>query len=286
MGYHFVTTYENGFRNTAPLNSRHYFEQLYHYFNNNNVKNDRNDHGPSQLKMRPTPSPFGHPPVLYNQLLSNKINEDSAESIVTPPAMIVGLENLILFCHFNENDDNVVVFVNHDDMEIEAAEAKRVAEQKFAKYLLDLVIADMGKHGKHPPLNTNEIFASLSGQQVMSNQDQASTDARSDQTQQQASDLSKIFSSQNGQLTIVPQQDIDGHNWGPLQPSLDQSSAESHLNQLLSTLNANNPTKPSDSKLPETPDLNQLVEAFNRNTPTISAETETSTDETPLQFTI
>lgn len=284
LGYHFITTYDNGFRHTAPINSRHYFEQSYYYHNinknNNNNYDGRDDRNPSILQMQRTPSPYGQPPVLYNNQLRLQLdhenNEDSAESTVTMAAMIVGPENLIMFCHFDENDEDVFIYVNHDDVAEE--DAKREAEQKFGKYLLDLVITDMEKHGidtpmqpNHATVNTNQIFASLNGQQVMPNQNenQLSMDFRFNQTQHSADIIhDQRFPSQNSQFSTTPSLDMDQQSLRPMQPPLDLSSTQSDLSELLASMNMNrqnvNPTQPAFVQNPVRSDFDQLVLELDR----------------------
>lgn len=238
--------------------------------------------------MRPTLSPFGQPPVLYKQLHTtsdHQNNEDSAESTVTPPAMIVGLENLIIFCHFDDNDDDVLVYMNHDD--VAAEDAKKEADQKFHKYLLDLVYADMEKRGGQqngPPPDTNQIFASLNGQQVESSRNMPSMDwnSHSDQNQLQA-DISKIFASQNSQFPFTSSPHMNQQSWRAIQPPNDRNSLPPNLNQLLATMQPS----PSDAnpiqfgQTSAAPDLNQLMADLNRE---VSGESKT--DETPLHWTI
>lgn len=71
--------------------------------------------------------------------------------------MIVGLENLIIFCHFEEDDGDVFVYMNHDDVEAEEFEVN--AENQRRK-----IYAVMNEN--YNPLDNSRIFASLNGQQV------------------------------------------------------------------------------------------------------------------------
>lgn len=259
-GYHFVTVFDNRFANAAPQNSRHYFEHLQHYHNNKNGFNT------GQEQNRPTHIPIGQAPVLYSPLHTKTADQgadvDSAESIMSPPAMIVGIENLILFCHFDDNEADTLIYMNHDD--VEAEEAKEDNEQK-AKFLLGLMMAGMGKPGG-PQLNPLEVLASLNGLNVPPGQE------RSGLFPMPASNPSNSA----GQTTVPV---VDGQGFSPLQPPqqppLSQpppGSDQPNLDRLFASMNKEhaNPTYPLIRDTPTTPVSNGF----------------TSTDATPLQFSI
>lgn len=138
----------------VPLHSRHHSEQSIRYHINNHDNHDVNHF---LVKAWPL--------VLYTQLSTRSDDEnDSFESTVTPSAMIIGLENLIIFCHFddtNGTDTNLFIFVNHEDLQAEEAE--------------DLVVDSQILNAVTPthvslPSETDRFFASLYGQQVLPNQ--------------------------------------------------------------------------------------------------------------------
>lgn len=202
---------------------------------------DRDDRHPSKMQRWPTLNPYGQSPVLYASIRSDhKTNDDSAESTIISPAMIVGLENLIIFCHFDEADDDVFLYMNHDD--VEAEQARTETEQKFGKYLLDLVFADVEKHAIdvpiQPPPVTNQIFASLNGQ-VVSNQNQPNTNSQQQSSnvrsmqapfdQNSESELIRLFAT-----TYMKQQ-----NKNPIQPSIDQTTVRSAFDKFVIGLDRN-----------------------------------------------
>lgn len=261
LGYHFVATYDNGLGHSVPINSRHFFEQSHHYHhnisNNKNNEDGRDDRDPGKFQMRPTSNPYGQPPLLYNYPRAqsdHENNEDSAESTVTPSAMIIGLENLIIFCHFDDNDEDVFVYMSHDD--VEGEEARKEATQKFGNYLLDLVNADIRRR------KTDAVMQGNYTQQVMAIEDQPTINSHFDHTQPPA--------------TFSP-------NIRPLQTPFDQDQdlGELNLSHLLSTmLEHQSDMNPTQSL----PDLQQSIAELNDTKPTISVQT--TTDETPEQWTI
>lgn len=192
-------------------------------------------------------SPFGHPPVLYSQLHthSNDMNnDDSAESIVTPPAMIVGLENLLIFCYSAENDDNVFVYMNHDDAE-ETEEAENKTENDSLKSMFGNI---QKSHSNFPPLDVNPYFASPNEQQIMSNPNQLSISSPFDRGQQPP-DIGWHFSVSNRPFPNVNEQSLK-----PTQ-SLFKNTAPPDLNQLLVSMHKKQPEiAPMPSSLDQTAD--------------------------------
>lgn len=268
-----MTTYDNGFGHSVPINSGHFYEPSHHYHlninNYENDKDDRNDRLRPKFRTRPTPNPYGQAPVIYNQPRAQshrKNNDDSSESTVTPSAMIVGLENLIIFCHFEENDEDVFVYVNHDD--VEGEDTKKEATRKFGNWL-DFVNADnrSGRtdavmQGNYSPRDNNQFFASLDGQQVVANRNQPNINSHFDHTQQAASG------------TFSP-------NLRPLQTPFNQDAGDLNLSHSLSTrLEHQSVVNPMQSR----PDLRQSIAEWDDLKPTIAVET--TTDEIPVQWTI
>lgn len=293
-----MTVYDNGFRHAVPLNSRHYFEQSYHYHNSNNNNNDihgvpnrQGDRDHERMQMPPTVDPYGQAPVLYSQLRSIQSNQDaddnSAESSVSPSAMIVGVENILIFCHSNQNDgfdSDESIFINHDDVEAEEQQAK-LAE--ISLELLGMVFGQLNGQGMQgtqssnglPPPNMNQIFASLDGQRVAAN---SGSNQIGTSNHMQSADLDKMLALLHQQQSSAANRNLEQH-FGTTQSSLERDAAQRQFSELWAAMNAN---KMNVEQTTMTSDFNRLVSEFGSTLPTIPEEVEAVETETPATWVI
>lgn len=293
-----MTVYDNGFRHAVPLNSRHYFEQSYHYHNSNNNNNDiygihnrQGDRDHERLQMPPAVDPFGQAPVLYSQLGSMQSNQNaddnSAESSVSPSAMIVGLENILIFCHFNQNDgfdSDESIFINHDDVGAEEQQAK-LAEISLG--LLGLVFGQLNGQGMQatqssnglPQPNMNQIFASLNGERVAAN---SGPNQIGTTNHMQSVDLDKMLALLHQQQSSAANHNSE-QQYGTTQSSLERDAAQRQFSELWAAMNAN---KMNVEQTTMTSDFNRMVSGFDSNLPMIPEEVEAVETETPATWVI